>query len=97
MSNQNQQTPQHAASLAFAAEKANELENSRLRTNDPSPKPPVDADTDVVCACNMVERAYKELYVRIQDMPDREVEWRNKLFDRLDKVSFHFRCHNLTP
>ena len=59
--------------------------------NNSSPHPLRDLqnsnnDGDLISASTLIEQAYKQLYQRVQDVPDRDLAWKNTLLDKLDMV-----------
>ena len=47
-------------------------------------------DSDLIAASNVVEQAYKLMYQRIQDVPDKDLSWKNEVLDKLDLVCLNF-------
>ena len=81
------QTPQHSESLKKAAEFAMHLETQKgAPPLIPEERSSMN-ESNAISASTLVENAYKQLYQRIQDSPDRDLSWRNDLLDKLDSVS----------
>ena len=76
---------EHDKALKKAAAKALELEAARLGQRQ-LPPPTQSVDQCALKASTLLEKAFTELYKRIQDVPEKDEPWKAARIDRLEKV-----------
>ena len=86
---------EHAKALKQAATKAMELEAARCSIPQAPPIAATNVDDAALKASTLLEKAFTDLYKRIQDQGDKDDHWKATCMDRLENVSFVSRllCH----